>query len=95
MVPGVSEIQQGRFIESPGDSPAASKLLAYIRANYGTIPRFCEEKGLSRLSVAKAVKGEIRQMTLELAYSIERATDGHVSAHEWLEDGTARAGGAQ
>lgn len=86
MVPGVSEIQQGRFIESPGDSPAASKLLAYIRANYGTIPRFCEVKGLSRLSVAKAVKGEIRQMTLELAYSIERATDGHVSAHEWLEE---------
>lgn len=61
-------------------------MLAYIRANYGTIPRFCEEKGLSRLSVAKAVKGEIRQMTLELAYSIERATDGHVSAHEWLEE---------
>ncbi len=68
-----------------GRRPGAYKLLSYIRANYRTIPAFCEAHSLDRVSVQRAIRGEIRRFEIELAGQIETATKGYVAKEEWME----------
>ena len=66
--------------------PAAQQLLALIREQYDTIPRFCEAKGLDRLKVARAINGLMTRFDVDFALDIEKATDGAVVADGWRVD---------
>jgi hypothetical protein len=71
-------------IEEAKGPPASFKLLAFIRENYGTIPRFCEETGLDRIKVQKAIKGELVRVDVDFAFAIKVATSGAVEPEDWV-----------
>lgn len=71
--------------------PAAQQLLAHIRDGYGTIPKFCEAKGLDRLKVARALNGELTRFDVDFALDVQRATGGAVGADGWRVDEEMKA----
>lgn len=73
--------------EASGDAPKA--LLKHIRDKYGTVPAFCEAKGLDRIRVQKAIRGKPKKFDVEFAFALERATDGDVPARLWAGEGRA------
>lgn len=77
-------------IDHAASERAPQALLAHIRAKYGSIPAFCDAKGLDRIKVQKAIRGEIQRMDVDFAFAVERATDGDVPAFWWAaEQGAA------
>jgi HD-like signal output (HDOD) protein len=77
-------------IEEACPVPAAQQLLALIRDQYGTIPKFCEAKGLDRLKVARAINGQMVRFDVDFALDIEHATNGAVVADGWRVDDEMR-----
>jgi hypothetical protein len=63
--------------------PGAEKLLRHIRESGLSIPKWCEEKGLDRLKVQKAINGSWQRFDVDFALSIERATGGDVAVADW------------
>ena len=61
------------------------KLRAYIDEHYktGGVPKFCEEKGLPRINVQRALNGERKRISVDLAVAIELATGGWVVVKDW------------
>ncbi len=70
-------------IEEAKGSLAAEKLLEHIREHFGTIPKFCDEQGLDRLKVQKAIKGELVRIDVQFAVSVRDATGGVVDIEDW------------
>ncbi len=72
--------------------PAAQELLTFIReSEHPSIPAFCEAKGLDRLKVARAIKGEILRVDVDFALDVEEATGGAVPVERWRTDEELRA----
>ncbi len=72
-----------KIVEAKGPA-AASKLLHHIRELGTSIPKWCEEKGLDRLKVQKAINGQIVRVDAGFAFAIEKATGGAVPAKDWV-----------
>lgn len=64
-----------------GAAPKA--LLGHIRANYGTVPAFCEKYALDRIKVQRILHEDFRRIDVDFAFAIERATQGAVLAQSW------------
>lgn len=58
------------------------------------VPDFCEEHGLDRLTVQRALTGERKRISVDFAAAVERATGGSVPWTHWLRK-TARAENAR
>lgn len=78
-------------IEEACPIPAAQQLLAHVRERYDSIPAFCEARGLDRLKVARAIKGDLIRVDVDFAFAIEEATDGAVLAEAWRMDEDLRS----
>ena len=72
-----------KIVEAAG-LPAAAGLLAHIRASGRSIPEWCEQKGLDRFKVERAIKGRLKRADVEFALAVERATEGAVPAADWV-----------
>lgn len=64
---------------------ASQALLAHIRANYSSVPAFCDATGLDRLKTQKAIRGEFQRMDVDFAFQCQAATRGDVDASWWAE----------
>ena len=78
-------------IEQAADHRASRALLAHIRANFESIPDFCDKTGLDRLKTQKAVRGAFQQMDAKFAFDCEKATKGAVQASWWTKPGPGNA----
>jgi len=58
-------------------------LRRWIDSNGKTVPGFCEEHGLDRIQVQRAINGDRKRVSVDFAAEIERATQGHVSMRLW------------
>ena len=71
--------------------PAASELLTFIRGLKDIrLTAFCEEHGLDRFKVQKALKGQLLSIDVDFAFAVEKATGGAVAAEGWCIDEAAR-----
>lgn len=64
----------------------ARALRAYLEKNNISVPTFCEQAGLDRIQVQKALNGVTQRISVDLATSIERATNGVILASSWRSD---------
>jgi hypothetical protein len=64
---------------------AARELLPWIRKNYGSIPAFCEAKNISRITLQKAIRGDLKRIDVEFALAIKDATGGLIPVEWWIE----------
>ena len=67
-------------------SDGARALRVFLNTKNISVPDFCETHGLDRIQVQKALKGEIKRISVDLALNIERATESVVKAHGWREE---------
>lgn len=74
-------------IKEAGEVPGAEKLLAHIRDLGVSIPDFCEQHGLFRQKVEKAIKGGLKRVDVDFALAIQRATGGAVLVADWETPG--------
>jgi hypothetical protein len=78
-----------RIEDAAASDDASQALLRHIREHFGTVPAFCEAKGLDRVRVQKAIRGKPKKFDVGFAFAIEKATDGAVPASLWVREGTA------
>jgi hypothetical protein len=76
--------------EEPYKPPGAPKLEAYIRQHFGSIPKFCEAKGIDRIKVQRAIGGGLQRVDVDFAFDIEHATGGWVVAEDWCTPDVVR-----
>lgn len=67
-------------------SDGARALRRYLCGADLSVPRFCDAHGLDRITVQRALNGERRRITVDLAYAIEKATSGAVPYHLWRQE---------
>lgn len=78
-----------RLRKTHGPTEGGVMLERWIRTHYGSIPAFCEAKGLERIQVQRAVNGERwKRISVNFAIAIEDATGGAVPIRAW---GSGRA----
>jgi hypothetical protein len=61
----------------------ARLLRAWLHETQTSIPVFAEVHGLDRIMVQRAINGERRRISVDLALAIELATKGAVPVAEW------------
>lgn len=61
----------------------ARQLDTYLRDRRISLPTFCDEHGLDRLAVGRALAGDITRVSVDLAFAIQEATYGIVPAAAW------------
>lgn len=83
-----------RKIEEAKGPPGAFKLLAHIREHFDTIPKFCDKKGIDRIKVQKAIKGEFKRIDVSFALDVQAATDGKVALEDWVPGETSEGDAA-
>lgn len=60
-------------------------LRAFLTTHKISVPDFCEQHGLDRIQVQRVLNGERwKRVTVDFAYSIERATNGAVPYTRFL-----------
>lgn len=79
-------------ITPPADALRGAHLLReHLDARGLSIPGFAEQHNLCRLTLQKLVKGQAKRVSVDLAWSIEQATEGAVPMAAWLQPETAKA----
>jgi hypothetical protein len=78
-----------RIEEAADSADAPQALLKHIRDNYGSVPAFCQAKGLDRIRVQKAIRGKPKKFDVEFAFALEKATGGAVPAALWANRSAA------
>ena len=63
--------------------PAVPMFQAYLARRHIKQTPFCEKKGLDRIQVQKAVKGQRSRISLDFALDFHRATGGAVPYWAW------------
>jgi hypothetical protein len=76
--------------DAASPTQGARALVAYLRAKGLSISAFCEQNGLDRIQVQRAIKGARHRYSVDFALSVERATGGRVRVAQWSSE-TARA----
>ncbi len=71
-------------------TPGPTKLLAYVRKHFGSIPKFCEAAGVDRLKTQRAIAGKCSRIDVDFAFAIERATNGEVVVQDWAPSPVAK-----
>ena len=70
--------------DAAGAGTGARELRAYLKERGQTVHAFCVEHGLSRIYVARVLKGERGQrISVDFACAIETATSGRVTCRMW------------
>lgn len=87
----------GKRGELKGPRSVGARLLrAYIDGGNGapkrsTVPAFCDEHGLNRITVQRYLNGERTRVTVNFAAAIETATNGAVPIKAWLSPAAAQS----
>lgn len=64
-------------------SDGARALDGYLLECGVSVPAFCESFGLDRIAVQRAMSGDAKRVSLDLAFAIQSATGGAVPAESW------------
>ena len=67
-------------------SDGARALRAFLNTKDLSVPDFCQAHRMDRIQVQKALNGDTTRISVDLATSIERATEGVVVAAAWREE---------
>jgi hypothetical protein len=65
------------------------ELRAWLDEKAISVPRFCDQHELERVTVQRALNGELKRVSVDLAFAIKQATRGAVAIEAWLS-ATAR-----
>jgi plasmid maintenance system antidote protein VapI len=71
-------------LQPPADAAEGAHLLRKFIDERGlSIPDFADTHRFNRIQLQKLIGGETRRVSVDIAYAIERATDGHVPMESW------------
>jgi hypothetical protein len=71
-------------IDPPEEAAEGARLLRkFLDARRLSIPKFADAHGVNRLVLQKLMNGAVKRVSVDVAYAIERATDGGVPMESW------------